>query len=70
MCVCVCVFVCVYVCAWGGGVNRQRHQVRETDRESVCRKKEYICMFDNQCRIIYTYSHVGMYECNNSYKHL
>jgi hypothetical protein len=26
----------------------------------VCRKKEYICMFDNQYRIICTYSHVGI----------
>ena len=27
-------------------------------------------MFDNQFRIIYTYSHVGIHEYMNSYKHL
>jgi hypothetical protein len=54
----------------GGGWNRQREKERQTDRQSVCRKKQYICMFDNQFRITYTYSHVGIHEYMNSYKHL
>ncbi len=51
---CMCVWV-----GWGRGATG-RQQERQTDRESVCRKTEYICMFDNQYRIIYTYSHVGI----------
>ncbi len=67
VCVCVCVFVCVCVCVYIYVTKCIYMYIYIYT--CVCMKKEYICMFDNQYRITYTYSHVGIHVSMNATTH-